>query len=294
VGNLKKRILSFAMMLTLAASLSTSAFADTAKLSFQIDSKDFVTPAGEQDPYINGDGRTMVPIRFVGNALGVNDNNITWKADNQTATVNKDGVSIEITVGKRYITTNGTQVQMDTAAELTEGRLFIPARYISEALGARVEWDGAKNRIYILSDKNSNLARFAFKDIKLPIKFEGESYDYTLNQAFVLQAGTDEFNDYVKNNNLNVGSDTTFLIKTNFTLKNKGTGTISWSNGNDSKWFISEAHGNTLNPLSGSDSLNAGSEATFNQVYASNTKDINQLIFYFENGSITKDLIIFQ
>jgi hypothetical protein len=292
---MRKRILSLVLAMTLAAGFSTAVSANTPDLSFQINENDFVSPAGEQNPYVNADGRTMVPIRFVGNALGVDDDKITWDADSQTAKVQKDGLVIEITVGKRYITQNGMQIQMDTAAEMTEGRLFIPVRYISEALGAKVEWDAAQNRIFIMSDSSNNLVRYASKKVDLPVKFEGEDYMYTLNQLFIIQAGTDEFNNYVKNASFSVESDTTFLIKTNFTLKNKGSEPISWSkDGSKARWFISETHGNILDPIiAGAETLNAGQEAMFNQVYASKAKSIDQLILYFETKAAIKDLILF-
>lgn len=292
---MRKHTLTFILTMMLAVGFSPAAFANTPDLSFQINEHDFVSPAGEQNPYVNGDGRTMVPIRFVGNALGVDDDKITWDADSQTANVQKDGLSIEITVGKPYITQNGMQIQMDTAAEMMGGRLFIPVRYISEALGAKVEWDAAKNRIFIMSDPSNNLVRYASKKVDLPVTFEAENYEYTLNQVFVIQAGTDEFNYYVQSNNLKVDSDTSFLIKTTFNLKNKGAQAISWSVEKPAGWFISEAYGNVLDPtVVGTETINAGEEVIFNQVYVSKATTIEQFVLYFETNTAIEDIILFQ
>ena len=38
---------------------------------------------------------------------------------------------------------------MDTEALLKEDRTFVPVRFVSEGLGARVDWDSAVRTVYI-------------------------------------------------------------------------------------------------------------------------------------------------
>lgn len=120
-----------------------------------IDGKAFAAPKGEPAPYINKDDRTMIPIRFFAAALGVpNDEaHIAWDADTKTAGIVSEDRAVFITVGKREIVVNGDIVIMDTAAEIKNGRVFIPARYLAEALGCNVQWDGANNRVIIYTPK---------------------------------------------------------------------------------------------------------------------------------------------
>ncbi len=99
--------------------------------------------------YIDSNGRTMVPIRHIANALGVDDNKIVWNQATKTATIFGKNTVI-ITVGENKLTVNGAVVPMDTVAVNNNGRIFVPARYIANALGASVEWDNA-NRVVTLT-----------------------------------------------------------------------------------------------------------------------------------------------
>lgn len=111
---------------------------------------------GEPSPYINDDKRTMVPVRFVSSQLGISDDNVSWDSSTQTATIIQGNTNIAITVGQSIIkvTEDGVtqRIIMDTQAEVTNGRTFIPARYIAEALGARIEWNSSTQTVLILTD----------------------------------------------------------------------------------------------------------------------------------------------
>src|SRR5690606_20056060 len=43
------------------------------------------------------------------------------------------------------------EVTMDTVAEMRNSRVFIPARFIAEALDAKVYWDGDRQTVVILT-----------------------------------------------------------------------------------------------------------------------------------------------
>ena len=82
-------------------------------------------------PFISN-GRTLVPVRYLADALGAQT---AWDAATQTITITKGGTTIELTIGSTAITTNGKTSQMDTAPLIENGRTYLPARYIAEALG---------------------------------------------------------------------------------------------------------------------------------------------------------------
>jgi hypothetical protein len=123
--------------------------------SIIIDGKAFAAPKGEPAPYINKDGRTMIPIRFFAAALGVpnDEDHIAWDAENRTAAIVSGDKAVYITVEKREIIVNGDFVVMDTVAEIKNGRVFIPARYLAEALGCNVQWDNEGRRVLIYTPK---------------------------------------------------------------------------------------------------------------------------------------------
>jgi len=89
------------------------------------------------------DNRTFVPVRFLGNALGVTDSNIQWDKATRTATL-KGKAELVLKDGEKAVTTNGNKQTIDVAPYIIPpGRTMLPARYVAEGLGFTVEWDKA-------------------------------------------------------------------------------------------------------------------------------------------------------
>lgn len=102
--------------------------------------------------YIDSANRTMVPIRYIANAMGVSEDQVVWNQATQTATIfGKNMVSIK--VGSNVITSNGTPITMDTVAVNNAGRIFVPVRYVAYALGGDVSWDQATQTATIFTVK---------------------------------------------------------------------------------------------------------------------------------------------
>jgi hypothetical protein len=98
-------------------------------------------------PYIVS-GRTLVPLRFIGDAMGAK---IDWEPKTQKITftlaqkivmfwVGKTEVQIKI--GPSYSKT----ITIDAAPVISSGRTFVPVRAVSELLGGEVLYDG-KTRV---------------------------------------------------------------------------------------------------------------------------------------------------
>ena len=104
------------------------------------------TPGTKMDvsPYVD-QGRTFVPIRYLGNALGVDDSHIGWDNGTNTATLTLNGTTAALTVGKAQIKVNGNAQAIDVAPQMKQNRTFLPARYVAEALGYDVQWDAKDN-----------------------------------------------------------------------------------------------------------------------------------------------------
>jgi len=89
------------------------------------------------------DNRTFVPVRFLGNALGVTDSNIQWDKATRTATL-KGKAELVLKDGEKAVTTNGNKQTIDVAPYIIPpGRTMLPTRYVAEGLGFTVEWDKA-------------------------------------------------------------------------------------------------------------------------------------------------------
>lgn len=100
----------------------------------------------DAQPYIDENDRTMVPVRFVSEALGAD---VKWEDKTKKVTITKGSIKAILQIGKKSIEVNGKAQNMDTVAIKKEGRTFVPARFVSQALGADVEWDEAVTTVYI-------------------------------------------------------------------------------------------------------------------------------------------------
>lgn len=97
----------------------------------------------ETPAYIEN-GRTMVPLRFISEALG---EKIDWKADTKTVIVGDNKASLVI--GEKEINANGKKIAIDSPAVIKDSRTFVPLRAISEILGAKVDWDSSTRSVKI-------------------------------------------------------------------------------------------------------------------------------------------------
>ncbi|MFC4769960.1 copper amine oxidase N-terminal domain-containing protein [Effusibacillus consociatus] len=102
-------------------------------------------PRFDAMPYVK-EGRTMVPVRAIVDALGAE---VNWKAETQTVIIKKDGKTIELPIGSAEIKVNGQVKKIDKAAEITGARTMVPVRFISEFLGQEVQWDAQSSMVIV-------------------------------------------------------------------------------------------------------------------------------------------------
>lgn len=100
--------------------------------------------------YINTDNYTMLPVRAVAVALGINNDAIVWDNNTKTVTIFYGNRIITMAVGANIMTVNGTTVPTATCVEVKDGRMFIPMRDLATAMNAELTWDAA-NRTAIFN-----------------------------------------------------------------------------------------------------------------------------------------------
>ena len=95
--------------------------------------------------------RTMLPARFVAENLGAT---VEWDGEKQLVTITgknekQEDVTILITIGSDYAKVNGENVKLDSPAFVENDRTYTPIRFISENLGATVEWNETEQTVTI-------------------------------------------------------------------------------------------------------------------------------------------------
>ena len=81
--------------------------------------------------------RTMVPIRFIAEALGAT---VSYIEETEEIVIELGENRITLKVGSNIMTVNGAQKTLDAAAFVEEGRTLVPVRAVSEGLGKTVTW----------------------------------------------------------------------------------------------------------------------------------------------------------
>lgn len=94
------------------------------------------------------DGTTLVPMRPIFTALGTT---IDWDAETKTVFASKGVKNISLTIGSKKAKVNNTYYTLDVAGTLIEGSTYVPVRFISEALGVTVNWDGVTQTVNLVS-----------------------------------------------------------------------------------------------------------------------------------------------
>lgn len=93
--------------------------------------------------------RTMVPVRFVSEALAAA---VDWQSEHNRVTITQGAKSITVNIGENKAKVGEQDLTLDAPATLHGGRTYVPVRFISEALGAKVEWNPVQRLITIQTE----------------------------------------------------------------------------------------------------------------------------------------------
>lgn len=142
------------------AAAAPTVFVDGRQLSFD------VPPTIENE-------RILVPLRVIFEALGAT---VVWDQNTQTVTATKSGTEIILTIGQNTAFKNGAPILLGTPSRVIAGRTLVPIRFVSESLGAQVDWDDSDQRVIILSTPRTgpaaytvNISNFAFSPASIII-----------------------------------------------------------------------------------------------------------------------------
>jgi uncharacterized lipoprotein YddW (UPF0748 family) len=101
------------------------------------------------DPYIAPKvNLTMVPLRIISEGLGAV---VSWTQTTRTVTIQHSGTTIIMKVGQKTATVDGVNTTLQAPVALKSGRVTVPLRFVSEALGLQVKWNAATKWIQLIS-----------------------------------------------------------------------------------------------------------------------------------------------
>jgi hypothetical protein len=108
----------------------------------------------EQPPIIVN-GSTVVPLRGIFEAMGAT---ITWDPTTKTVVATKGEKTIKLTIDRDVAEINGQTIKLDQPATIINQSTMVPARFVSEALGGKVEWVSKTRTVLITTTPASAVA----------------------------------------------------------------------------------------------------------------------------------------
>ncbi len=110
-----------------------------------IDGQNLVT----DQPATIVNGRTLVPLRAIFEVFGFD---VQWIGETQTVIAKKDGITITLSIDNTTAYVNDEEKVLDVPATIINGRTFVPVRFISESVGAIVNWVAESRLVQITSN----------------------------------------------------------------------------------------------------------------------------------------------
>lgn len=101
----------------------------------------------DQQPLILNN-RTMIPIRAVSESLGWN---VSWGEN--VVTITNDSHVLILYIGKDYYTIDSVRKTMDVPAQIMNNRTMVPIRFVAEAFGYSVGYNGSGSVKLVTIDK---------------------------------------------------------------------------------------------------------------------------------------------
>ncbi|WP_433943927.1 copper amine oxidase N-terminal domain-containing protein [Paenibacillus sp. SN-8-1] len=139
-----KKTSIIALIVALVAVLLPSMSSAAIPLRVEVNGKRIWFP--DAQPFLDKNQRVQVPVRFVSEALG---SKVDWNGKTKLITISLKPKLVKLTIGNKVYQVNGQNQQMDTSAMEKGSRTFVPLRFVSQALGAKVVWNSAINTVEI-------------------------------------------------------------------------------------------------------------------------------------------------
>jgi len=98
-------------------------------------------------PPVQMNGRTLVPMRDIFEALGAT---VQWNPISRGIIATRGTTDVGLQIGSRAASINSQRVTLDQSPILLRGSTLVPLRFVSEAMGAQVNWDAGQRLVSVM------------------------------------------------------------------------------------------------------------------------------------------------
>lgn len=182
-----------------------------------INGTDFIL---EKAPFIVNEGTTLVPVRFVTEALGAR---VEWNGSEQKVTLRHSNLAIELWIDKTAALLNEKPMELEAAPILLDGVTLVPLRFVVESFNQQIHYEAATRTIRLIGYEDTSGQNHSpitndnqeQTDISLPESAYGIWALYTDPQYQWL----DESGPSAR---LTIRNDGTYLLQDRYTSDKKG------------------------------------------------------------------------
>lgn len=160
-GFLKKKVILILSFIIILSSIRIPASAEgTSKILIKIgssfmwvdDVKKEIDP-GKNTSAMIINSRTLLPIRAIVEEMG---GTISWDQKEKRVGIQLGNVDMKLWINKKEAILNGKDILIDVSPIIYNDRTMLPLRFVTENLGADLEWDNVKKEALIKFNKVQN------------------------------------------------------------------------------------------------------------------------------------------
>ena len=129
------------------------------------------TVSENQMPPVIIEGRTLVPVREIFEALG---GKVDWNSEAKRVTIWMDENTIELEINSKLAGVNGVAKDLDVPAKIINNKTMVPVRFISENCGLKVDWNSETKTVSIEKPTTVNSGETISGEDLIEINTSGE------------------------------------------------------------------------------------------------------------------------
>ncbi|WP_024628765.1 MULTISPECIES: stalk domain-containing protein [unclassified Paenibacillus] len=109
--------------------------------------------------------RILIPLRVVSSNLGAD---VTWYKDGKSIRIKTDEKEIWLVANFKNARVNEQIIGMDSPVELIENTAYVPLRFVSQTLGAKLEWNPQTKQVTIHLNNQDMIVSMKEETIQIP------------------------------------------------------------------------------------------------------------------------------